>query len=101
MNLLQHYKKLILFNFYRFREDNYPRMCEYFAGIFLYEIEEYISLQNKTILDVGGANGEFCKFLSENRNCKPINVEPFPKKIIWSDTIKAPADAMPFQGNTF
>lgn len=100
INLIEHFKKLIYFNFNRFKDNNYENMREYFAQVFLNDIEQFVLLKNKEVLDVGGANGEFCKFLNKARNCDAVNLEPFPKKTIWK-TIKAFADKMPFKSNSF
>ena len=101
VNIINHYKNLIFFNFNRFKNDNYSKMREYLADIFLNDIEKFIKLKNKKLLDVGGANGEFCKFLFKERRCDAINLEPFPKKVIWKKTLKGFADDMPFKNNSF
>jgi len=100
ISLISHFRKLIYFNFNRFKGDKYAKMREYFAQIFLNDIEQFILLKDKKVLDVGGANGEFCKFLNKARNCDAINLEPFPKKAIWR-TMRAFADKMPFKSNSF
>lgn len=76
-------------------------MREYFADIFLQDVEKYATLKNKSVLDVGGANGEFCKTISKKRKCELTNIDPYPKNLVWKKTIKGFADKMPFKENTF
>jgi SAM-dependent methyltransferase len=108
MNLLTHYRKLWFFNFNRLKGDNYARMREYFAGIFISEIEEFTPLLNKKVLDVGGARGEFCKVLNELRHCAAYNLDPAPYEygqyksdFIWPNTQVGTAEKMPFADNEF
>jgi len=76
-------------------------MREYFAQILISEIERFMSLENKKVLDVGGANGEFCKILNKKRNCNVTNLDPYPDNCILSKTIIGFADNMPFNDNEF
>ncbi len=101
ISIKNHFRKLIFFNFHRFKKDNYRVMREYFAQVFLVDIEKFIALQNKNILDIGGAEGEFCKFIADNRKCYPINLDPFPKKPIWKKTIKGYGHDLPFNKEKF
>ncbi len=59
------------------------------------DIEEFMLLWNRKILDVSGARGEFCKVLSEKRKCDAINLDPYPGKYIWPKTKIGFADAIP------
>ncbi len=74
MNILRHYQKLISFalrgniGFYEARE--------YLADVLILELEEFIDLKGKKVLDIGGERGEFCKILKDQRNCTAINLEP-------------------------
>ena len=101
INLLDHYKKLYFYAFNRFKDDNYQKMREYFSQIVILEIEEYLSVNNKKLLDVGGARGEFCKVFYEKRNCDAVNLDPNPRKYIWPKTYVGFADNMPFSENGF
>jgi len=76
-------------------------MREYFAGIFISEIEEFIPLYEKKVLDVGGAKGEFCKVISKERECEAVNLDPDPGNFLWPRTIKGCADNLPFSENEF
>ena len=98
MNKLSHYQKLFLFalkgnkGFYEARE--------YMAEILLEELEEFIDLKNKKVIDIGGERGEFCKILKEKRNCDAINLEPQKLKFVHK-TINGTADKLPFEKETF
>lgn len=85
-------------------------MREYFAQVCIGELEEFISLWNKRVLDVGGARGEFCKIINKKRNCDTINLDPYPDRYIWSPYLNKSiwpntkigfADNMPFEDNEF
>ena len=101
LNLLKHYNKLFFFTLKRFKGNNYKLMGDYFAQILIGEVEEFMSLRNKKILDVGGANGEFCKILSEKRKCDAINFDPNPGENAWKKTVVGFADNMPFMNKVF
>ena len=101
INLFNHYRKLLFYSLNRFKGNNISLMREYFAQILIMEIEEFLSVWNKKVLDVGGAKGEFCKVLSEQRKCDAINVDPSPGKYIWPKTKIAFADNIPFDDNEF
>jgi SAM-dependent methyltransferase len=76
-------------------------MREYFVQILLMEIEEFMPLWGKKVLDVGGAQGEYCKALNERRKCWAANLEPHPGDCIWPGTTMALADSIPFVDNEF
>ena len=107
INLLNHYQKLWFFTFNRFKANNYQLMREYFAQILIMEVEEFMPLYNKKVLDVGGARGEFCKVISDKRRCDAINLDPNPhlfrfgQEHIWPRTKIGFADNMPFDDNEF
>ncbi len=108
MNILDHYKKLWYFNFNRLKGDTYKEMREYFAGVFLAEIEEHMPVEGKRVLDVGGARGEFCRVLSEKRKCDAVNLDPSPYEYgrysgeeIWRETVEGSAHDMPFEDGSF
>ncbi len=101
INLFKHYRKLVFFLFNRYKGDNYKIMREYFAHILISDVEEFIALNNKKILDVGGASGEFCRILAKKRRCDAINLDPKPGKNPWKNTIIGKANKIPFDNNQF
>lgn len=98
MNIIRHYLTLIKFasrgnkGFYEARE--------YLAEILIEELEEFIDLRGKKVLDIGGERGEFCKILSEKRNCQAINLEPRKLNFVHK-TIRGRADKLPFKNGEF
>lgn len=62
-----------------------------------------LSLENKTILDIGGGHGNFAKELAKNktlfRNVKVFNVDPWP--LVGENSIAAIAQRLPFKDNSF
>lgn len=108
MNLIKHYQKLWFFNFNRLIGGNYQSMREYFAQILISEIEEFVPLQGKKVLDVGGARGEFCRSMNQARGCIAVNLDPDPyeyghyeSEFIWPATKQGNADRMPFAAEEF
>ncbi len=107
ISIINHYRKLWFYTFNRYKRNNYLLMREYFSKILIYELEEFILLWNKKVIDVGGGRGEFCKNLNKKRKCDTINLDPNPNqmnsnsKSIWSKTICGYADAIPFGNNEF
>lgn len=99
--LIPHYARLLFFARNRFKGNNYERMREYFAQILIREIEEFMPLHNKRVLDVGGARGEFCRVISESRQCDAVNLDPAPMDPVWSKTVVGQAEAIPFQKDEF
>ena len=100
MNIIRHYLTLIKFascgnrGFYEARE--------YLADILIEELEDFIELENKKVLDIGGERGEFCKILSEKRKCRAINLEPHPPADGFvHKTIRGTADKLPFKNGEF
>ncbi|MBI4982278.1 MAG: class I SAM-dependent methyltransferase [Candidatus Omnitrophica bacterium] len=107
MNILKHYKKLWFFNFNRLKNNNYKLMREYFADLLIDDVEKFMVIKEKVVLDVGGARGEFCKVLSEKRNCLAYNLDPNPyeygaydDKFIWPQTKVGSAEQIPFDSNS-
>ena len=100
-NLFDHYRKLLYYLCNRFKGNNYSLMREYLTKILVMEVEEFMPLWNKRVLDVGGAKGEFCKTLYDLRKCDAINVDLCPGDCIWPKTIIASADNLPFHNNVF
>ena len=56
---------------------------------------------NNLLLDIGGAKGEFCKVLKETYDLNCINVDPDKKGIIFSPTVIAVGQNLPFKNETF
>lgn len=100
-SFLKHFRKLWFFNFHRYEGDNYLRMRQYFADLLIDDLEEFIPLENKRVLDVGGANGEYCMILNQERNCYAVNLEPNPLNPIWPQTIIGYSDHLPFPEESF
>ena len=98
MNIIRHYLTLIKFalrgnrGFYEARE--------YLGEILIEELEEFIDLRGKKVLDIGGERGEFCKILFEKRNCQAINLEPQKLDFVHK-TIIGTADKLPFKDRVF
>jgi SAM-dependent methyltransferase len=90
---------LCFFQFNRYKGDNYEKMRHYFADVLIDEIEQYMDLNHKVILDVGGANGEFCEILSSKRQCTALNLDPFPPEITWPKSLIGFANQMPIQSS--
>jgi SAM-dependent methyltransferase len=103
MKIFSHYGRLVYFTFNRFKGDNYTRMREYLAEVFLEEIEQFTSLTGKKVLDVGGANGEFCRVLEDHRKTWTLNLDlKFdPNLPVWERSVKASAVDMPFPEGSF
>ncbi len=100
INFLSHYKKLIFFAFKRYEKENYAKMRNYFSEVFVYDVNKFVNISQKKILDVGGSTGEFSKYLSENYNCDTLNLDPYAEKTVWK-TVKASADDIPFDDHSF
>lgn len=100
MNLFKHYYKLLSFACYG--NKGFYAAREYMGEVLIEELEEFIDLKNKKVLDIGGERGEFCKVLYEKKKCLAVNVEPsslsggFVHK-----TIIAKAEDLPFKDRTF
>ena len=101
LSLPEHYRQLLFFALNRFRGDNYRRMGEYFAEILINEIEEFMPLRGKRVLDVGGATGVFCRVINEKRQCDAVNLDPHPGECVWPQTTVGFADDIPFGDNEF
>ncbi len=101
LDLIRHYRNLVWFNFNRFEGSNYAIMRSYFAGVFIHDIEEFVSLRDKRLIDVGGGNGEFCRVLAEKKNCGAINLEPSAGFPAWVNTVKGKAEQIPFGEEAF
>lgn len=98
MNLFYHYQKLLKYalrgnkGFYEARE--------YLADVLIEELEEFIDLRGKKVLDIGGERGEFCKILAEKRKCQAINLEPQKLDFVHK-TIRGSADKLPCKDGEF
>lgn len=103
LNLLNHYRRLWFFALNRYKDDNYTLLREYLAQVLIMEVEDFMPLWNKKILDVGGATGEFCRELNEKRKCDATNLDPhrYKREYAWPNTEFRHADDMPFEDNEF
>lgn len=102
LNLIFHYKKLIYFTKHRFEFDNRLFMREYFCQVLIDEMEKYVSLRGKRVLDVGGGFGEFCRYLYVERKCTAVNLDPREQKQhSWYLHANGYADDIPFGEETF
>lgn len=100
MNIIRHY--LILTKFSSRGNKGFYEAREYLAEVLIEELEEFIDLQNKKVLDIGGERGEFCKILAEKRNCQAVNLEPHPPAGGFvHKTITGQADKLPFEDRAF
>lgn len=101
MNIFSHYKKLICFAFQG--DAGFYAARNYLAEVLIDEMEEFVNLKNKKVLDVGGERGEFCQILAQKRHCQAINLEPKPisgKDFVWKTKIGR-AENLPFKDQTF
>lgn len=100
MKILSHYRKL--FKFALRGDRGFYQAREYLAEVLIEELEEFVDLKNKKVLDVGGERGEFAKILAEKRNCQAVNLEPFkhPQGFVHK-TILARAEKLPFKNGEF
>lgn len=101
IEILNHYRKLSFFLFNRFKADNYLSMRQYLSQVLIDEIEKFMSLKNKKVLDVGGAKGEFCEVISKMKQCDATNYEPYPGDYIWPKTKVGFADDIKFSDEEF
>jgi SAM-dependent methyltransferase len=104
MGILHHYRTLIYYTFRRFRPGNYAKMQAYFARVAIGDLERFLPLAGKAVLDVGGGNGHFCRVLETERpGCRATNLEPADNMTgeIWHDTLRAGAEAIPREDATF
>lgn len=101
MNILKHYATLIK---YAFRgNQGFYESREYLATVLIEELEKFINLKGKKILDIGGERGEFCKILAQKCGAKPINLEPGKAAagdFIWK-TVKGSAEKLPSKSGEF
>jgi len=111
IDMITHYKKLLFFAFERFEGENIYQIRPYFARIMMKDIEEFMPLSNKTVVDIGGARGEYCRILHEERNCHAVNLDPCPSwelkseihvhEPVWPQTVAGIAENIPFKDNKF
>ncbi len=101
INILSHYKKLLFYLLHRFEPGNYKKMRFYLSNILVEDVAPFIDLHGKRVLDVGGSSGEFSAFLEKKFQCSSVNLDPFPPKKSFKNTVKAFADKIPFKENSF
>lgn len=98
MKIAKHYWMLVKFAVQGNRGFYLAR--EYMAEVLIEELEGFIKLEGKKVLDIGGERGEFCKILSEKRKCRAINLEPRKLDFVHQ-TIRGQADNLPFKNGEF
>jgi len=98
MNTLQHY--LTLLKFALRGNQGFYEAREYLANVLIEELEEFIDLGGKKVLDIGGERGEFCKVLAQKKHCQAINLEP-QKLDYFHKTVRGTADKLPFKDRVF
>lgn len=101
MSLLKHYKNLWFYSLHRSEGNNYYKMSSYFAEILIMDMEEFMLLDNRTVLDVGGSRGIYCKVLAERRNCKSVNLDLDPRECVWPRTVIGVGEHIPFPDSEF
>lgn len=100
MKLLKHY--YIISQYALQGNKGFYEAREYLTEVLVQEIESFIDINNKKVLDIGGERGEFCKILSEKYGCQAINLEPIrPKSGFVHKTIIGQADRLPFDNDSF
>jgi len=100
MNLKRHYIKLFKFSFRG--NVGFYEAREFLAEVFIDELENFIDLRGKKFLDIGGERGEFCKILTEKKQCQAINLEPHPPAGGFvHKTVLGKADKLPFKDRVF
>jgi len=100
MDISKHYLTMIKF---ALRGDRgFYAAREYLAEVLIEELEEFVDLKGKKVLDIGGERGQFAKILAEKRNCRAINLEPRPPAGGFvHKTIRGTADKLPFKNGEF
>lgn len=101
MNILKHYFNLL--KFVSQGNNGFYAAREYLAFDLISELEEFVDLKNKKVLDVGGERGEFAKILAEKRKCQAVNLEPQKPVLgdfVWK-TVIGSADKLPFKNESF
>ncbi len=101
MNIFRHYFNLA--KFAQRGEEGFYNAREYLAVDLISELEEFVDLKGKKVLDVGGERGEFAKILAEKRKCQAVNLEPKKSALgefVWK-TVIGSADKLPFKNESF
>lgn len=101
MNILKHYSNLLK---YASRgNEGYYESRDYLAEVLIEELEEFIDLKRKKVLDIGGEKGDFCKVLALRKQCLALNLEPAKLPVgdfVW-ETVFGSADHLPFQDGSY
>ncbi len=98
MKIISHYFNL--FKYATHGNKGFYKAREYLADVLIKELEEFIDLAGKKVLDIGGERGEFCKVLAKKKRCQAINLEP--RKLDYVHrTIRGSADRLPFKNGEF
>jgi ubiquinone/menaquinone biosynthesis C-methylase UbiE len=103
---------MIYFLFNRFEDDNrfegakYAKMRHYFANRLIRLFKRFFrdDLSDATLLDVGGASGDFCHYFNEKAGMKCVNIDPDEQKIArasHSPSYVASGVNIPFDAHSF
>jgi len=83
----------------------YLQAQRHYADLVYDEIHDFMSLQGKQVLEVGGGSGVFCRAFTEDFGAElAVNVEPFglyDVELHWPDRVRGVAQALPFKPNQF
>jgi ubiquinone/menaquinone biosynthesis C-methylase UbiE len=107
MSLIEHYRKLLYFSTLELRGelkgDNLRLMREYYAQVTISEVRGFVSLRNMKLLDVGGAEGIFCKVFNEEFDAEATNLDfqASAKNLCWLRTVRGVSNQLPFNNDEF
>jgi 2-polyprenyl-3-methyl-5-hydroxy-6-metoxy-1,4-benzoquinol methylase len=112
LSAAQHYRTIFHFarlmlqgNLIDEKHDQYTRVQEYYARVVNDEVCDFMSLQDKRILDVGGLKGAFCRVFSDRFGAGlAVNLDPYLNaysNLEWDDAVGGQAEWLPFNDNQF
>lgn len=99
--LFAHYRTLAFYTVRRFKGDNYAKMRRYFADVFLSEVEQFVDLDGKTLIDVGGSRGEFSTALEARRDLRCVNVDVDIADAVFRRSVVSSGGRLPFRDGEF
>jgi SAM-dependent methyltransferase len=97
---LELYKKLVYFLKNRFLPHIDYEYRTYFAHILYFDIKDMLRKKSSLLLDIGGARGEFCEILEKMYHMNCINLDPNKERMVFSPTVMAVGQNLPFKNNT-
>lgn len=112
LSTAKHYRNLLHFarlmlqgNLVEKEHNRYALVQEHYARVINDEICDFMSLEHKRILDVGGNVGGFCRVFSEEFGAAlAVNLEPFhgyDKERHWAGRVRGVAQFIPFRDSQF